>query len=45
MVFKFDILFRVTKFKINWDDPNAYKSPLDDENIPPAPPNVLPERM
>jgi histone chaperone ASF1 len=28
---------RVTKFKINWEDPNAYKSPLLDENIPPIP--------
>ena len=35
---------RVTKFKINWEDPNAYKSPLEDENIPPIP-NTLPPRM
>ena len=34
---------RVTKFKINWDDPNAYKSPLLDENIPPIP-NALPPK-
>ncbi len=36
---------RVTKFKINWEDPNAYKSPLDDENIPPTPADGLPEPM
>ncbi len=36
---------RVTKFKINWEDPNAYKSPLDDENLPATPSGVIPERM
>ena len=32
---------RVTKFKINWEDPDKYKSPLEDENCPPIP-NTLP---
>ena len=35
---------RVTKFKIQWEDPNAFKSPLLDENCPPIP-NTLPPRM
>jgi len=36
---------RVTKFKIQWEDPNAYKSPLEDENVPPTPADGQPMPM
>lgn len=35
---------RVTKFKINWENPDNAQSPLDAENIPPMPANQLPPK-